>query len=415
MSILFSYSLYDAEIKQRVSEFLHQNESILWLGKPTSGSTFPPLLVGLAVLLTVAGTSLFAGLWLTLPAAVLEQFSFIISLANKPLLPAAIMTSAGLFLGATAWHRRPSQWAYAITDRRLLVVFGNKLLREKTPRQLKYVRATKRQSDRGDIYWQIRSGQHRSAFDEDGKPANRGPDGRYVGFKGQENAEQLCTEILKWQKQALESELEISTASAEDYLSSVDPVEAIKPTHVSSRGSQTIHNRELGFSVDVPAGWVTQVSQRKKGILPFLKISFLDNLYRDAAFKPYAENLSWNLLITQGTAESWLEIYASPGTLSTDWNAVINNPWAARFNQKIISQVPNLTLEEFKGFSITRSMSQGVTIPNYGTTKTDIHIQMTWLSDGKLAFEFRAIAPAHSATLQQTVATIPTSLRMLEK
>lgn len=413
MSILFSYSLYDAEIKQRVTEFLHPNESILWLGKPTSGSTFSPLLVALAVLLTVAGTSLFAGYWPILPSAVFEQLPFMNGLVNKPLIPAAIMTSAGLFLGATAWHRRPSQWAYAITDSRLLVVFGNKLLREKTPRQLKYVRVANRQGDRGDIYWQIRSGRHRSAYDEDGKPANRGPDGHHVGFKGQANAEQLCTEILNWQKHALDSELEIATASAEDYLSSVDPAETIKPAHAPSRGSQTIRNRELGFSVDVPAGWVTQVSQRKKGILPFLKISFLDNIYRDAAFKPYAENLNWNLLITQGTEESWLEIYASPGTLSTDWNTVINDPWAARLNQNIISQVPSLTLGEFKGFSITRTMSTGVTIPNYGTTKTDIHIQMTWLSDGKLAFEFRAIVPAHSATLQNTVATIPTSLQML--
>lgn len=414
MSFLFSNSLYDNEIRQRVSEFLHQNEKILWLGKPGNGSTLTLLHVGSAVLLTVAGTTLYGGYWQLLPAPLLVSLPFMTGLANNPVLPAFIMTAAGLLLSAVAWKRRPSQWAYAITNSRLLVVFGNKLLREKTFRQLNYVRIHKRQGDCGDIYWEIRSGQHRSAHDGKGNPLNRGPDGYYVGFKGQTNAEQLCTEILHWQKQALEHELDTPEADAEDYLANVNPDAAIKPSHASTRGSQTIQNKKLGFSVDVPAGWVTRVSHRTKGVLPFLKISFLDKLYRDGAFIPYTENLTWNLLITQGTEDCWLEIYCSQGTLTMDWNTVLNDPWATRLNQKLISQMPDMMVGEFKGFSITRFMSPGVTIPNYGTTKTNTHIQTSWLSNGKLAFEFRAIVPEHSATLQQAVATILTSLRRLE-
>ena len=412
MTISFTNSLNDDQIRQRVSEFLGQNEKILWLGKPANWSTNSPFQVGLAVILIFAGTSLYAGLWLFLPPDILEKLSFMVSLAYKPLIPALILTAAGLFLAATAWHRRTSKWAYAITNKRLLVVFGNKILREKTPRQLEYVRVNSRQGDTGDVYWEIRSGKFRRAYDVDGNFLNRGPDGYHVGFKGQENAERLCTEILAWQQQAIDAELKTSTASAKAYLSSLDPVETTMPVGVSSSGSQTIRNIQYGFSVDVPASWVTQVTQRKKGILPFLKIKFFDNIYRDGAFKPYAENLSWNLLISKGTEESWLEIYSSQTPLSTDWNTVLNDPWAARLGQEVISQKPKLNVGKLKGFSITRSMPAGVTIPNYGTTKTDIHIQLSWLSNGKHSFIIRAIVPAHSVTLQQTVATIPTTLRM---
>ena len=403
----FSGSLDNDEIRQRISHFLNKGETILWLGKPANWTTISPLLAGLALVLIIAGTSLYAGYWLALPADLVEKYSYLIGLSNRPLIPALIMTGAGLFLGVTSWHRRPSKWAYAITDRRLVVVFGNTLLREKTPRELKYVRVNSRQGEMGDVYWEIRSGRFRNAYDENGKPLNRGPDGYHVGFKGQSNAGQLCTEILNWQKQSIESELKTSTASAESYLSSVDQVEKISSDKVVASGSQLIHNSEHGFSVEVPADWVTQVSQRKKGILPFLGMSFLDNIVRDGAFKPYTENLDWNLLITKGTEESWLEIYSSPGKLTTDWNTVVNDPWAARLNQKVINQIPNLSVGEFKGFSITRSMSPEVNIPNYGTTKTDTHIQMSWLSNGKLSLEFRAIVAAHSLTLQQTVATKP--------
>ena len=415
MNKQFSGSIDNKEIRQRISQFIEEDETIYWLGKPSNWSTISPLLLGLGILLISAGTSLYAGYWLILPADTLEKYSFLIGLSNKPLIPSLILTGAGLYLVLTSWYRRPSKWAYAITNRRLMVVFGNKILREKTPRELKYVRVKSRQGDMGDVYWEIRSGQPRSARDVDGNPLNRGPDGYYVGFKGQANAEQLCSEILNWQKQSIESELKTSTASAESYLSSVDQDYKNISNKIPTSGSQLIRNLEYGFSVEVPADWETQVSQRQKGILPFLGISFLDNVIRDGAFNPYGENLNWNLLVTKGTQESWLEIYSSSGSLATDWNSVVNDPWAARLNQQVVEQTPNLSVGEFNGFSITRSMSSGVIIPNYGTTKTDSHIQMSWLSDGRLSFEIRAIVPAHSLTLQQAVATIASTLRKIEK
>jgi hypothetical protein len=404
----FPHSATDPQLKQQITAHLQPGESILWLGKPSAWSTVSPLQAGLAWFLAIAGASLYLGLWAHLPFALLEQFPTLIALANRPQMPTVILLGGGLLLGAIAWHRRSSTWAYAVTDKRLLVVFGNKILREKNPRQLKYVRVNERSGDKGDVYWEKRSKRESRAYDDDGNSVSQGPDGRYVGFKGQTNARQLCAQILAWQERSLEAELDVSVSSAREYLASVEGAKAGQPTSFAAAGSQSIRNVEYGFAVDVPAGWNTRVSQRKYGVIPFVKSS-----YRDGPFAPYADNLGWNLLITEGTGESWLEIACTAGALTTDWDSASSNTLGEFFGQEVVAQNPDLTVGTFTGFSIARLTPPEVKIPNYGITKTPTHLQMCWLSDGELSLQIRSIVPADSPTLQQVVAAIILSLRAL--
>jgi hypothetical protein len=177
------------DVDPRIAPFLEPGETVLWQKQPKAGSFLgPPRILGALALIML-------GILIATDATGLISDSGAMGPDVSPLsrfVPAAVSAGLGLLLLINRWRSRAELWSYAITDRRLLSVMRNKVIRSVTPSQLDSCRL---RIEGDTVYWlkPLTRGQT-------GSGANRGPDGSLIGFHGQSDPQATKLTIESWRQ-----------------------------------------------------------------------------------------------------------------------------------------------------------------------------------------------------------------------
>jgi len=175
-------------IDPRLVPHLQDGEAVLWQGAPAPNTFLTPSVVmtGLGLLL------LGPALWFHFIDMLLPSMAAIDGPARQ--VPAVASSLVGLGLLVQHWHRRGSLWVYAITDRRLLSIMGDRLIRQAVSEEIELVGL---QVIGRVVYWdEMDRGDRRSRrFD-----LEPGPEGMLIGFHGLDDPEAMRTRILAWSK-----------------------------------------------------------------------------------------------------------------------------------------------------------------------------------------------------------------------
>jgi hypothetical protein len=264
-------------IDPRLLAHLEPGEQVLWQGQPRQGSFFGPGVAATGVGLVMAGILLAFGLGGHVLTSDLRR------------LWAILGVLAGLIVLARGWSRRAGLWSYAVTDRRLLSVLGRRLIRSVTPSQLDRMGL----KIHGNTVYRAKTKQNTSTTFNDTRMS--GPDGRFIGFHGQDDPEAIKTMIEPWRLAMSERAAGEAKSFVRAMPTPVRPEEEIAPEAQSlPEGVRRIVHPPTGLTIDVPSTWEVLVSNHTEGPLKLFGVTLLPSFIRETKAIPYVPGAEWN-------------------------------------------------------------------------------------------------------------------------
>lgn len=378
-------ALAPSAIAPRISQHLAPGETVLWQGAPAANTFFGPRILafggGLIVLGLLLPTGYLDGLFPMLAAAT----------GAAKLVPALAAIVVGVGVLVKGWRNQGSNWAYAITDQRLMSVLRDRLIRSVPPEKIEpeVVRIAGR-----IVYWIQSSTNRRSGVNG----SIRGPEGRYVGFHGQHDPQAVRDLIVSWRKR-------FSQRAADDaarFVAAAGQGEQAGVTHV--------RHPTTGLQLDLPKGWKISVSQRADGPLTVFGITILKRFIREGKARPYGDDAPWNVLSVRGAPDAGLEMHISDAPLALTLDGVLNDRWSDALGLKVLQSDADIQIGRFAGFSVVRDMPKGGHFPGFGQVDAPIVVRQIWLTDGKRTVEFLGIARPDQPDVQSAVDAAVASL-----
>jgi hypothetical protein len=284
-----------------------------------------------------------------------------------------------------------------------MVVFGDRLLRNRSLDLVPELRVRHR-GRVGDVYWR------RSAQDSGGTP----PEGHYIGFLGQRDADALAERLRGWIHQYKARQSTQAEVSAREFLKA-EPEEPNEPKGGSApEGRRQILNDGLGFSIEVPAGWEVVVARRDAKPLRLLGFTLIRETWRDSEYRPYREGKEWNLLRTVGERKVGIVFYARPGPQPRGRTCedLLKGTWRKELGFKDLRSRPELSVGPYRGCSVVFKQSGGVEwLAGYSRDLQGVLAKRAlYLTDGEISFEIIAYAPLDNELYQDAVDAVIESL-----
>jgi len=230
---------------------------------------------------------------------------------------------------------------YAITNRRLLIFEGEKLLKVKgrrvasyTPEEIHKLEYRERSPGCSDvIFARYVYGNSRNSA-----PNLLDVERGFVGFKGQPDAQEILRKVEAWAKSLLEKEVE-AVAEFVEAASSVDEASPADGMHV-------VENGTLGLKLVVPPNWKVQVRLKKK---PFGS-TFID---REKWFE-VGESDRWNLARVEGPRHCTVEIEVFESQPTVSFDTLAESKMADAVSGEVIDSNPDFEMSGLGGFMVTR-------------------------------------------------------------
>ncbi len=379
-----------AEIDARLRRHLESGEQVLWQGRPKQGSFFGPNVIATGVGLVLVGALLALGLsGGILPAA-----------TRFPLAGASAL--AGLVILGTGWRRRAPLWAYGVTDRRLLSVLGDRLIRSVTPEQLDRLTLTVRDDT---VYWFRVHSNQTTPYD---RGLLRGPDGQFIGFHGQSDAEAVKAMIEAWR-------LAISRRAADtarSFARTAGDAARLDEEQELPEGARRIRHPRTGLTMDMPANWQALVSTRTDGPLRIFGVILLSRFIRETDKRPYTPDADWNSLLVRAAPEAGLELILHDAPLTVKLDSVLNDPWARLIKAPVIRTEPELNIGPFAGFGVVRALPKGAQIRSNSALSAPAMLHQVWLAGEGVSLELKGYALEGQADIQSGIEAMMASLAL---
>ena len=371
------------DIDPRIAPHLEPGETVLWQNRPKPGTFFGPSQIGGALALMALGIVLASGLIGSLPRGA------------STYVPAAAAVGVGILLLVTRWNKRAELWSYAITDRRLLSVLKNGVIRSLTPEQLDIY---KLRIEGDTVYW-LKLIRNDSGI---GMGERRGPDGRLVGFHGQADPQATKALIEQWRQGISERASDSAAAFAETMASAPHATEG-EAAAAPPPGVLRVTHPGTGLSLDVPPDWKATVRKRYDGPLRIFGVQILPRIIRDGPDRPYGDGEDWNYLSVSGAPEAGLDLTIHDRPLDTTLDAVLNDPFTGITGTEILQTDPDLRVGPFKGFSVIRRMPAALQIKNGPALSGPAMLRQIWLSRGDKSLELQGYALASQPDVQRAI------------
>ena len=383
-----------AAVDPRLAPHLESGETVLWQNQPRQGSFFGPGQILTSVGLIALGLILASGI----VGPQLPELSRYV--------PAAAASGTGLFLLITNWNRRATLWAYAITDRRLLSVLKDKVVRSLTPGELdRFELRIKRDT----VYWLKLANHNRSS--NSGHGTSRGPDGVLVGFHGQGDAQATRSLIETW-RQAYSDRASASAAAFVDTMSAAKANAQADGRTAPPPGVLRVNHSQTGLTLDVLPDWKVTVKSRQDGPLRLFGVQVLPRIIRDGPEHPYSESVgSWNYLSVRGAPEAGLELTILDRPLDITLEKILNDPLSDVVGTKVLSSTPDLQIGPFRGFSVVRRMP-GKEVRSVEALSAPSMLRQVWLARGDMHLELRGYALENQPDVQNAIDAMVDSLGM---
>lgn len=381
-----------ASVNPRLQPHLEPGERVLWQNQPRQGSFFGPGQILTSVALIALGLILASGI----VGPQLPELSRYV--------PAAAASGTGLLLLITNWNRRATLWAYAITDRRLLSVLKDKVVRSLTPGELDHFQLRVK---RDTVYWLKLANRNRNS----GHGTSRGPDGVLVGFHGQSDAQATRLLIETW-RQTYSGRASASAASFVETMSAAKANAPADGRPAPPPGVLRVSHAQTGLSLDVLPDWKVTVKSRQDGPLRLLGVQLLPRVIRDGPEHPYSESVgSWNYLSVRGAPEAGLELTILDGPLDITLDKILNDPLSDVLGTIVLSSTPDLQIGPFRGFSVVRRMP-GKAVRSVEALSAPSMLRQVWLARGDMHLELRGYALENQPDVQNAIDAMVDSLRM---
>lgn len=378
-----------------VSKVLEPGEQVIWTGRPQVEAAVSghrrrrkvTLVVGIALVLVLT-------FWL-LPESIAVN-ELVEAMEMKMLLPllGSLVVIALFFIfkqdTASQLNRYFQGLSYAITDRRLLILEGDRISDSYTPERVSTPVLKQRQAGRADVIF----GRRSSTTEGRRSVVNRERD--EVGFKALSNAREVEAMIGKW--------LEDSLSKAEKEMSV--EIETPSTQADSSSGRRRIENRKAGLALEVPAAWTTRVRNKKKPVGSF----FFD---REDWQSPEAAG-NWNAVCIEGPAKCKveLEIFETAPTLT--FESLNASKMADALAGEVVDSDPDIEINGIRGFSVTRRRELAVDPETNAAGLAAIVApeRRTVLHDGRRQIYILSSWPEDSPQLERAVDAVVKSIEL---
>jgi hypothetical protein len=380
-------------INPRLLAHLEPGEQVLWQGQPRQGSFFGPGVAATGVGLVMAGILLAFGLGGHVLASDLRR------------LWAILGVLAGLIVLARGWSRRAGLWSYAVTDRRLLSVLGRRLIRSVTPSQLDRMGL---KIHGNTVYWAKTKRNTSTTFND---TRMSGPDGRFIGFHGQDDPEAIKTMIEAWRLAMSDRAAGEAKSFVRAMPTTARPEEEIAPEAQSlPKGVRRIVHPPTGLSIDVPSTWEVLVSNHTEGPLKLFGLTLLPSFIRETKAIPYTQGAEWNRLQVRAAPEAGISLSLSEEPLAVTPDIVRNDPLIGLTGTRILRFDDNLDIGPFTGFGTIRALPAGTRIRSNEALSAPVIHRQIWLQGAGLSIEIQGSALEDQADIQYAIEAMIASL-----
>jgi hypothetical protein len=380
------------QVDPRLAIHLAAGETVLWQNQPKSGSFFGPSQILGAFALIIGGILVATGM--VGPA-----------LSNTSrYVPAAVAVALGIFFLISRWRNRAEFWIYAITDRRLLSILRNKVIRSVTPDQLD--RYQLRIS--GDtVYWLQPAVNNRGI----NSGTKKGPDGSLIGFHGQPDAQATKSLIQNW-RQGISAGASTEAAAFVKTMSATTVSGCAAGISSPPVGVTRISHPATGLCLDVMSDWQVTVRARTDGPLKLFGMTLLPRIIRDGPERPYGDGAEWNMLSVRGAPEAGLDLTICDKPLALTLDAVLNDPFTKITGTEILDSTPDLRVGPFVGFSVIRQMSAGAQIKNVPSLSATALLHQVWLNHAGSSLEIIGYALESQTEVQDAIDAMIASIKI---
>ncbi|WP_420325059.1 hypothetical protein [Mameliella sp.] len=380
--------LEPAEVDPQLAPFLEPGERVLWQARPdpaalgSGGSTFGGVLTG--------------GLGLAILTGLFDSVTGLSLGPQSRLLPGLALVGVGVVAFVVPRINRRRVRVYAVTDRRLLSIRGNDVYRSAQPDEILSV-----YTRRGAVCWRELGYKDRSDA--------RTVEARYPGFHGVEDPETLLRLVQDWR----EGFSRRAEAAATDYLAREQGEEGdADAVGQADRGSQRVRHPATGLTVDVPAGWPVTVRQDYDGPLVVFGVTLLKRIIRPGPERTLGSGGDWTLMMARGGPDAGVGMKIHDGPIPQSYDEVLNDPWARRFNLKLLQSNPEVEVGPFRGFSVVRQMPKGANLQMFGQVAAPVAVRQIWLARGDMHVQFMGIARLDQHDVQSAVDAVVETLRV---
>lgn len=383
----------------QIARHLEPQERVLWQGQPEPGTFFGSKEIGTAAALVALGAALATGLL----DGVVPALAHITGPARH--VPALATVGVAALITLRNWRRRAELWTYAITDRRLLSVLGDRIIRSVPPGTID---PSSLQILGKTVFW-ARSPRDAENNQDVPERMRRGPDHPLIGFHGQSDPQAMLTRILDWRT----SFTDRATTQARQFLSeqsAVDNGGAPRATAPLSCGA-CLH-APSGIRVDLPEGWTVTIHNRKDRPVRLFGVTLIPQITKETDPQPYDPDAEWNVLHASGAPDAGFDLYIREGQLDLTLQKVLDDPWGAVTGLKLLEQTPQLESPGgYHGFALRRMVPGGGSLGAFGTVAGDVVLRQVWLQNGRFVIEAQGLSPVDRPEIAAALDAIIGSLR----
>jgi hypothetical protein len=376
-----------------VSQVLEPGEELLWTGRPEleqpvpRGSRYRKVIA----VATIAAVPIFAYWYLP------DTFGF------RELLQEVDAGTTAMVIGgftlfaflliflpgpAARLQRYMQSLNYAITNRRLLILEGDKVTDAYPPERLFRPRIRERAPGFADVVF----GEQRRDATRDVVVRERAE----VAFKGLRNARDVMERIDNW----LADHLRKAEAEVAEFLNR-------RPAgQDSSRGGRRIENRKIGLKLDTPEAWSVKVRYKKR---PEGSIGI------DLAnWQPPDMAGDWNALLLEGPVKCKVEIEVFETEPTLSFEALSESRVADSLAGEVVESERDIAINGVHGFFVTRSreLALDIVTNKAGDAAIVAPERRTVLHDGRRQVHVLSSWPERSSQLRRAVDAVVNSIEL---
>lgn len=381
-----------------VARVLEPGETIVWAGRPNADvmtrqiESGRPGAVRAGVLLVAVAAFVYFGMDGRSGVALPDSPDEILYVARANVVPLTILLGivATFFLlrkkgwdPASSYARWARSLAYAITDRRLLILENGEVSHELGPEDFGEPRICDRGEGHSDVEFK------RILRSSDSRSSRYGRDRRQIAFKALLDAEDIRRKVEDWRRQHREREEE----QVAEFLEG-----SARPSVMSgaSQGTRTIRNEHYGLTMNVPETWDVKVRKRRK---PYGRI-FLDF----ARWKSPDELTDWNVIRAEGDFHTSIEVHLDlVRKRVVVYQQARNSSLVNAVAGDIVETDEALRYGRFEGFSITRNHVVHGSAQSAGDIGRPALNRYIMLHDGRMQVGVNMVWPQDSEPLRRAV------------
>jgi hypothetical protein len=392
-------------VEERLARVLEPDEKVIWTGRPNVDTVVDAWAsrrkrAGVVIIVVIAVAGLW-GLSQRLGGSIPDLLDAIGPVIRDPenlvalAVPILLVTMIYVFKldNRSSLNRYLHSLGYAITNRRLLVLEGDKLKESYPPERLRMPRVDQRAPGYADvIFGKRRSGSRPSA----GGPVAR--ERRHVGFKALPNAREIMHLIDQWLSDYLKQ-------GAEDVAEFVEVAERARLRDPSS-AIQRIRFPEIGLELAAPAQWTVRVRWKKKPQGKF----FLDR----EDWRELSAADRWNVVEIEGPRPCKLEIEAFATEPTVTFEELAQSKLASSTLGPVVDADAELEINGLRGFCVTHRSERRMDPATNESFLAAIvaPLRFTVLHDGRHQVFVTASWPENSSVLQRAVDAVVESIRI---